>query len=71
LNFKAGDIVKDSRTGSYHELMDVQYNHNRYQFRWGSGWKYGFKYIKKIKQDEIVDILNDLSEAIEMVGDKK
>jgi hypothetical protein len=66
VNFKKGDIVKDLRTGTYHELIDVQEAHNRYQYRWLSGWKYGFDFIEKIEQDDVVDILNDLSEKAEI-----
>lgn len=62
-----GDIVLDSETGLYEVIEEIQWEHNRYQFKWCSNWRYGTDKIEKVDPFEFVKQSNKIHQENEQL----
>ncbi|MDF1511469.1 hypothetical protein Gp_1 [Bacillus phage vB_Bacillus_1020A] len=62
---KKGDIVRDLETGQYEVISVIQWEHNRYQFKWRSNWRYGTDRIEKVEPFDFIEFANGLKRIVE------
>lgn len=62
---KKGDIVRDLETGQYEVISVIQWEHNRYQFKWRSNWRYGTDRIEKVEPFDFIELANGLKRIVE------
>lgn len=60
-----GDIVRDLDTGQYEVIEEIQWEHNRYQFKWRSNWRYGTDRIEKVEPFDFIEFANGLKRIVE------